>query len=256
MSYDRPIAPLARRFATPATRPVVQPEKRIVPLTRRFEIMWLDEAGDVQELTKIAPALPAFEEAFSAFTHGTQFATTEGPVAVEDLVPGMRLLTPEGREETLVWTGAITLVPNARSLRENPNRLYRVSADALGLQRPSRDIMLGPDARLLNRDPAVLASVEAQAAFVPLTAYTDGVSVFEIQAVMPVRVYHLRTERHAALMADGLAVESFHPRADLSHSLPEEILQVFLSLFPGKETLSSFGRSAYPRISEEAFQAL
>ena len=37
--------------------------------------------------------------------------------------------------------------------------------------------MLGPDARLLNRDPVILASVEAQAAFVPMTAYTDGVSV-------------------------------------------------------------------------------
>ena len=256
MSYDRPIAPLARRFATPATRPVVQPEKRIVPLTRRFEIMWLDEAGDVQELTKIAPALPAFEEAFSAFCHGTQIATTDGPVAVEDLLPGATLLTPEGREETLTWKGSITLVPTARSLREKPNRLFRVSTDALGLQRPSRDVMFGPDARLLNRDPSVLAAVEARAAFAPISAYADGVSVIEIQAPMPTRVYHLRTERHAAIMADGLAVEAYHPGNDLAHGLPEEMVRVFLSLFPGHETLSSFGRSAYPRLSEEAMHAI
>ena len=255
MSFNRPLAPSARRFPTPI-RPVPAPERRVVPLTRRFEILWLDDAGDIQDMTRTAPALPAFEEAFSAFCHGIQIATTEGPVAVEDLLPGMVLLTPEGREETLVWKGSITLVPNARSLREHPNRLFRVSTDALGLQRPSRDVMFGPDARFLNRDPSVIASVEARAAFAPVSSYADGCAVTEIQAVMPTRVFHLRTERHAAIMADGIAVETYHPASDLSHGLPDEMLRVFFSLFPGIGSLSDFGRSAYPRLSEDAMAAL
>ena len=74
-----------RRTSRPVSRPV-KPR-----LTRRFEIEWLEDDNAVLDEIHVAPALPIFEKAFGAFTHGVLIHTTDGPVAVEDLVPGMHL---------------------------------------------------------------------------------------------------------------------------------------------------------------------
>ena len=65
----------------PVSRTPAAPKARV---TRRFEYEWL-ELGQVQSAISVAPALPAFEAAFNAFTHGALIQTSEGPVAVEDL---------------------------------------------------------------------------------------------------------------------------------------------------------------------------
>ena len=268
MSYDRPMAPRSAhrshsvptskpwtvRTPTRPLRPVVH--SRPLPLTRRFEIEWLDEDNFAQDLTRIAPALPAFEEAFAAFTHGTLIQTVDGPVAVEDLAPGAELATADGETAPLMWKGAITIVPGAPTLRETPEKLYRVTADAFGLGRPARDVLLGPDARLLTRDPSVRAAVSADAAYVPVSSLADGVSVVEVTPVNPIRVYHLHTSRHLTLLAGGLEVETFAPRTSMSESLSHEMMAVFMTLFPHLETLRDFGRARWPRLSREMMDAV
>ncbi|MDJ1009002.1 MAG: Hint domain-containing protein [Paracoccaceae bacterium] len=268
MSYDRPIAPRSAhrshslpadkpwtvRTASRPLRPAVQ--SRPLPLTRRFELEWLDADGMPRDLTKIAPALPAFEEAFAGFTHGTLIQTAEGPVAVEDLAPGTELQTSDGRTAPLLWKGAITIVPGAPTLRAAPEKLYRVTADAFGLGRPARDVLLGPDARLLNRDPGVRAAVGAEAAFVPVSCLADGISVIEVTPMAPIRVYHLVTARHHTVFAGGLEVETFAPRASMPESLSHEMLAVFMTLFPHLSTLRDFGRARWPRMSPEMMAAV
>ncbi|MEM9708703.1 MAG: Hint domain-containing protein [Pseudomonadota bacterium] len=225
-------------------------------MTRRFELEWLDGDGFPQDLTKIAPALPVFEEAFAAFTHGTLIQTADGPVAVEDLAPGSEIARTDGTSVPLLWKGAITIVPGAPTLREAPEKLYRVTADAFGLGRPARDILLGPDARILTRDAGIRGSVGSEAAYVPISALADGESVVEVTPMAPVRVYHLVTERHDTILAGGLEVETFSPRADLHESLSHEMMAVFASLFPQFDTLREFGRARWPRLSREMMDGL
>ena len=268
MSYDRPMAPRSAhrsqsvptskpwtvRTPTRPLRPAVQ--SRALPLTRRFEIEWLDADGFIQDATRIAPALPAFEEAFAAFAHGTLIQTLEGPVAVEDLAPGAELATADGETAPLMWKGAITVVPGAPTLRDTPEKLYRVTADAFGLGRPARDVLLGPDARLLTRDPSVRAAVSADAAYVPVSSLADGVSVIEVNPVNPMRVYHLHTGRHHTILAGGLEIETFAPRASMPESLSHEMMAVFLTLFPHLATLRDFGRARWPRMSREMMEGV
>ena len=83
-------------------------------ITRRFETEWLHD-GQVLSNVTVAPALPAFEQAFTAFTHGVLIQTTDGPIAVEDLEPGMHLDCGDGRVSQLTWKGAITIVPGELS---------------------------------------------------------------------------------------------------------------------------------------------
>ncbi|MEM6387839.1 MAG: Hint domain-containing protein [Pseudomonadota bacterium] len=249
----------ARRTSEPAwtvtrrqaSRPIssaiaVRPKSR---LTRRFEIEWLDN-GEVQSTISAAPALPAFEAAFNAFTHGALIQTSEGPVAVEDLYPGMMLEAADGRYVRLLWKGAITLVPGAPTHGEAP-KLYRVMPDAFGLGRPVQDQTFGPGARRIDRDPKLRAAMGADAALVPLSTMVDGHSVVEVTPVSPTRVYHLACEEHETILAAGLEVETFHPGPETPISLPEEMLALFMRFFPHLSHIRDFGRLGTPRVTEE-----
>ena len=155
--------PSARRTSRP--RPASRPTR----FSRRYDIEWF-ENGEVLSATRTALALPAFEQAFGAFTHGVLIQTADGPVAVEDLVPGMWLECADGRLTQLLWKGSITLVPGAPSSMDEPDRLYRVMPDAFGLGRPVQDQTFGPHARRINRDPQLRATLGADAALVPLSS--------------------------------------------------------------------------------------
>ena len=224
-------------------RPAPQP----VPYTRRYEISWIDDDGQFDSFVRIAPAMPMFEEAFSAFAHGALISTTEGPVPVEDLEPGMGIETASGAVATLRWVGAITLVPGAPSAKDKPPKLYRLTADSFGLGRPSTDVTFGPAARLLNRDPAIRNALGCEAALAPVSTFVDSMGVIEITPVAPVKVYHLAFDGHHVIRAGGIEVESFHPGPDAHYSMSKEMRAVFLSLFPHVATLQGFGRVLWPR---------
>lgn len=234
----------------------LRPVPSRIPLTRRYEITWLAENGSIEEKTQIAPALPLFEDAYASFTHGTLIQTTTGPVAVEDLQPGEMLECANGRVSTLMWKGAITLVPGAPTLRPEPPKLYRVTADAFGLGRPARDLLLGPAARRLVRDPNVRAAIGAEAALVPVGSGTDGYSIIEVNPVSPTRVYHLATETHQTIMAGGVELETYHPGQELTLSLSEDLRATYLELFPHVISLGGFGRVLFPRLSTEDMRDL
>lgn len=228
-------------------RPVSQPIARHVALTRRYEVSYVNAEGQFDSFVRIAPAIPVFEQAFSAFAHGAVVTTTEGPVAVEDLVPGMAVETASEEVTTLRWVGAITLVPGAPTAHDEPQKLYRVAADAFGLGRPSTDVTLGPAARLLNRDPAIRNALGCEAALAPVSTFVDGVSVAALNPVSPVRVYHLGFDGHHVLRVGGLEVESYHPGPDAHYSMSQEMREVFLSLFPHVDSMQGFGRVLWPR---------
>ncbi len=235
----------------PAPRTAAVPKARV---TRRFEVEWL-EGGNVQSTVSAAPALPAFEAAFNAFTHGALIQTSEGPVAVEDLTPDMMLESAGGRHVRLLWKGSITLVPGAPTLGDEP-RLYRGMQDAFGLGRPLQDQTFGPGARRIDRDPKLRASIGTDAAFVPLAAMADGHSVIEVTPVSPTRVYHLACEEHETILAAGLEVETFHPGPETPISLPEEMLALFMRFFPHLTRVQDFGRLARPRVTEDELYAI
>lgn len=248
----KPQAWTARRQSRPVPTPAAIPKARI---TRRFEMEWLYN-GEILENVVVAPALPAFEQAFSAFTHGILIQTTEGPIAVEDLQPGMFLETAEGTASQLMWKGAITIVPGAPTLSEEPSKLYRVMPDAFGLGRPLQDQTFGPAARRLDRDPMVRAALGTDKALVPLSAMADGMGVIEVNPVSPTKVYHLVCEGHETILAAGLEVESFHPGPEMPLSLPAEILQMFMGFFPYLNGIRDFGRLTAPRLSEDEFHEI
>ncbi|MEZ5733093.1 MAG: Hint domain-containing protein [Paracoccaceae bacterium] len=251
-------------FSTPAPAPrsttIYSPEaerKFVRPghLTRRYEIAYLADDGSIEMTTSLAPAIPEFEEAFSSFARGTVIATTEGPVAVEDLVPGLEAITAEGRVETIMWIGSMTHFPSRASIGLDSAKMTRITAEAFGVGRPAPDLMLGSQARLLLRDARCGSVAQAEAAYAPASAFVDGVSIIEVTPAAPIAVYGIVLRRHGSLRAGGLEVESFHPGTGLAERLDQQMSNLFLSLFPHVRSYVEFGPMLYPRMTSHEVEA-
>mgnify|MGYP002628511486 FL=1 len=228
--------------------------KQTVPV-RVFEAMALLPDGDFAEIRQRAPAHPIFESAFCALARGTIMATKEGPVAVEDLLPGMKIETRDAGYQPLLWIGTMTLASQT-PLAHMPARLFRVPVDSFGPSRPMPDLMLAPHARLLHRSPKLRSALHYDSALTPITAFEDGQTVIRIAPVSPVRVYHLAFRDHHILRANGLEIESFHPGPDLINRIGGDSLRLFTSFFPHIQAASDFGPMVAPHLSVEEYEAV
>ncbi|WP_158547463.1 Hint domain-containing protein [Rhodovulum sp. 12E13] len=266
-----PLSPAARsatgRPRALASRPFSRPARggadigRDQPLTRRYDIRALAGDGSLDEFTRVAPATPVFEDAFAALARGTLVATAEGPVAVEDLVPGMMIETVNAGPQPLLWVGAMTVYPDMRGLGPGAApggleaaSLTRMSADAFGFGRPAPDLVLGPRARVLYRSAACRDLVGAAEAFAPARAFVDGDGAIRVTPVSPVRVFHLAFHGQQVIRANGMEVESYHPGADPASMMTRETLELFLALFPhidpaADDGTGGFGPLSVPRLT-------
>ncbi len=215
---------------------------------RKYEVVHLNQSGEIVDFTRIAPAVPAFEEAFAAFARGAIMQTENGPVAVEDLLPGDRIRTEDNGFRTLVWRGTCAVVPHATGQARAMGHLTRIGSDTFGMARPTSDLVLGPSARLFQRAPGIKVLTGQDGAFIPARDFIDGVSIVELTPMTPVQVYHLGFKSHQMITANGVAVESYHPGPTPMIGLKGEMLSLFLSMFPHVRDLSDFGSPIYPRL--------
>ncbi len=215
---------------------------------RNFEVAGLRSDGSLYIGQTSGPAIPLFESAFSAFTHGSLILTTQGQIAVEDLQPGDMVQTSTGEPAELVWIGSSSFVP-AQPGRRTP--LIRIMADTFGEDRPSSFLTVGPGARILQTPPALRALADGRKMLTPAKRFVDGVNVIEVVPPTPVRLFHICLTRHAAINVGGIEMETFHPGAQAPREVNHSLRDRFLSLFPRIGHLSDFGPLAHPRAPEE-----
>jgi len=251
-------AKLADMFSpTPSSR-IGRPDRqppRLQPLMRKYEVAYLSPDQTIETLTQMAPANELFEDAFAAFARGTLLAGPDGPIAIEDLEPGMQLTTRDDGPKTVQWVGKILLVPNTERQRPEMGRLTRVSADSFGLNRPMPDLILGAAAHLLQSGPSVRATTHHDHALVAARALIDWENLIEVTPPSPVELYHLAFDSHAVVIANGLEVESCHPGYAFRKGLAGMQRGLYLSLFPQLTLVSDFGGYLYPRLTEGEISA-
>lgn len=215
---------------------------------RKYEIAYLTPEGRVEQLTRMAPAVPVFEDAFGALGHGAIVQTETGPVPVEDLVPGDRVRLAGGQFDTLLWHGTMLLHPDDPFASPDTNCLIRIMADALGYDRPSPDLVLGPRARLFHKTRGIRVLTGSDAAFIPARDFADGAHIITLRPAAPVNVYQLGFARHQRISVNGLEIESLHPGTAFGLGLRGDALAQYLSLFPHKRSLEDFGTMQHPRL--------
>lgn len=124
---------------------------------------------------------------------GTQILTMTGPCPADALKPGDRLITRAG----VLRLAAVSMHPAQAVL------VCRVSARALGHDRPEDDILLPADMPILLRDWRAQALYGQAHAVVPLHRLADGVHIRPAPAT-DLRMVCLTLPRDAVIYAGGL----------------------------------------------------
>ena len=218
------------------------------PLMRRYEIAHLNSSHEIEDVTRLAPAMKAFEDCFAVLGRGSIVQTAFGPTAVEDLLPGDQILTASSGYQTLLWKGSMTLVPNHDGARAEGCSMTRIPADSFGLGRPAPDLVLGPAARILHKAAGVRTLTGSDAAFVPAADFVDQSQFISLTPASPVNVYQIGFDRHERVSVNGIEVESLHPGALHTLNLTTEYQQLLMSLFPHKIAFGDFGSMVHPRL--------
>ncbi len=248
MTTNAPLPPLPRSFDDAEPSNLIEARRetdrleRVRPLMRKYEVSYLTPAGHIAGLARIAPALLPFEMAFASLARGSLIQTEQAPVAVEDLLPGDRVMTADDTVETILWIGSITLVPDTGIQRAEMGTLTRITQDSIGLSRPSPDLLLGPCARLLHRS---LAGTIGQ--LVTARDRIDGFDIVEVTPPTPVRIFQLGFARHEAVIANGVPVEALHPGDPVALGLEGEMKAIYLGLFPHLPRLEDMGPLRWKR---------
>lgn len=138
----------------------------------------------------------AMETEILCFVRGTQIATSSGPKAVQDL-----------RREDWVYTKSGGLVPVKWLGRQRFNPLFGIAnlpicikAGALGAGVPTSDLYVSPDHALCIDDCLLVHA----------SALVNGRTIYQVREWPgDVEYYHIETENHEIILAEGAPVETY-----------------------------------------------
>ena len=136
--------------------------------------------------------------ALNCFCAGTLIDTPAGKRPVEELMAGDKVLTADGKETTVHWLGQQFVDTTLRHPRMvNP---ICITTGALGGGLPERDLFLSQD-----------HAVAIDGTLYNAGALLNGETIYQV-VEMPLdgfTYYHVETDAHELLVAEGVAAESY-----------------------------------------------
>ncbi|MGB8623429.1 MAG: Hint domain-containing protein [Paracoccaceae bacterium] len=162
---------------------------------------------------------------------GTLVDTPSGPRRVEDLRIGDAVHTVDHGPSPLRWIGS-KAVQRDELARSPELRPIRISADALGMGIPRRDLVVSPQHRILLDDwRAELFFGEAEL-LVPAKALINDSTITVDHSLNPVEYFHLLFDQHEIVLTEGARTESFHPGPQGLATLDSAARRELVRLFP------------------------
>ncbi|MDA7428177.1 Hint domain-containing protein [Primorskyibacter aestuariivivens] len=222
---------------------------------RRIEAASLLPDLSIHYSNHAVPCTDLFDRITGGFARGTLLDTRDGPMAIEDLMPGDFVESSEGAQPIL-WIGSTMIAPGGFPDMPAASGLIRVMPQSFGVARPTNDVLLGPWAGLLHNPPQLRQANGKGHVLTPLKDFIDGDTVVRVTPPSAVRVYHIVLRRHAAVRVSGLEVETYHPGPGVIDKLGQNGLQLFLSLFPHVKDAKGFGPLGFPRVDKDLLDGL
>lgn len=173
-----------------------------------------------------------FDLEIICFAGGTMIRTPQGDVAVEDLRPGMMVMTRDAGAQPLRWCGA-SAVPAAVLQAGDRLRPIRIEAGALGAGMPSAALRVSPQHRVLVSSAIAERMFGTTELLVPAKHLTDlpGVSVDD--DLSGVTYHHLMLDAHHILTSNGAPTESLYPGRQALQAIGPDAVAEIEALFPG-----------------------
>lgn len=171
---------------------------------------------DKPHLPKGGLALPTRAERaapFPSVCEGTQVLTRRGRIAVERLMPGDGIWTLDRGIRPLRWLRSLRVVFDDTNEDMRP---VRIEAGALGLDLPSRPLLVSPDLRILVTGWRAELFFGLPEVLVPASQLTGWDGIARDTDLAEATYHGPLLETHEVLHAGGLMCESVLPRDALS----------------------------------------
>ncbi len=232
---------------TSAAEPVTPARAADLPVAL-FETSWLDATGRERWDSLRLPLSEVTEGAVAAVSRGTPVQTPRGEVAIEDLIPGDRVTTPEG-SACVTWIGMRAYGPT-----EARPTLYRVKEQTFGRNRPAGDVVLGAGAHVRVNSPRCRPLVGRDEAFAPIAALEDSLRVIAVQPPGDIATYGIACEGQESILVGGVPIETYHPARDMMRRVTPAMLEDMARLIP--PLAQGFGSARIPYLSMTEAQTL
>lgn len=196
------------------------------------------DVGFVEVTTEIGDVTPA------CFVAGTLIDTVDGPVAVENLEPGVLIETRDHGPQPLRWIGR----SSRRAEGRNAPVVFAAGAlgnhDRLALSPSHRVLITSERADLLFGQSEVLVKAKYLVNDHSIRVQADG---------QPVTYVHLLFDQHEIICGNGLESESYHPGAETMDAFDAETRAEVLDLMADQ---TSYGPTARPTLKSHESRLL
>ncbi|WP_255031730.1 Hint domain-containing protein [Acetobacter persici] len=139
----------------------------------------------------------------TCFLAGSMIRTPDGDVAVEDIQIGDEVIAFDWRNNQnitrpVVWVGKTRAAVRPELSDDEAGWPVRILKDAIADGVPYKDMLITAEHCLFFKD-----------SFVPVRMLVNGVSIFYDKSITSYDYYHVETEQHSVIMADGMLTESY-----------------------------------------------
>lgn len=167
----------------------------------------------------------------NCFASGTLIDTDRGPVAVEELRPGDRVVTRDNGLQPVRWVASRHLSPADLAARPQlcPVRLRR---GALGPELPQADLLVSPQHRLLVRSAIVSRIADTPEALVAAKHLLGMPGVELVPPEAGITYHHVMFDRHEVIRANGSWAESLLIGPQLTKTVSLSGFLELAALFP------------------------
>lgn len=137
------------------------------------------------------------------FLAGSMIRTSDGEVSVENLQVGDEVVTFDWKNDqyisrSVAWVGKARASVRAHLADDEAGWPVRILKDAIAEGVPYKDMLVTAEHCLFF-----------EGKFVPARMLVNGVSVFYDKSATSYDYYHVETEQHSVLIADGMLTESY-----------------------------------------------
>lgn len=180
------------------------------------------------------------------FLRGTLIRTPDGEIPVEDLRPGMEVLTYDNGPQVLQWTGSRR---TACTVETAPVRFAKGSCGN------TRDLYVSPQHRMVVSGPLAELLFGEEEVLVKAKDLVNDRTVRPALELQEAEYFHLLFGRHQILWANGALSESYQPGPESASGFDAGTQAEIRDLFPElcAETGRGYGNAA--RLSLRSFEA-